>query len=78
MAFLTTALANAYHAVRQYLRRVTEELSECRECGHPVNFFRDDICERCGVGKPIRINISPCVLLTAAGCELTLLLLVLV
>lgn len=75
MGVLMTALARTHQGVRRYLSRLVKEVSHCRECGHPVNLLRDDICERCGAGKPIRVSISPSVLVTAAACELTLILL---
>jgi ribosomal protein L37E len=73
-----TALAKAQQGLRQYLRSLVKEVSQCRECGHPVNLLRDEVCERCGAGKPVKVSISPSLLVTAAACELTLILLQLV
>ena len=70
---LKTTLGNGYGWLRRYLSQLARELSSCRECGRPVKIAWDH-CEYCGAGKPIKIDISPSVFVTAVSCELTLLL----
>ena len=74
---LGIAVRNAAHGVREYLRRLAKDVSECRECGRPANFF-STICKHCGAGNPIKINISLSVLVTGIVCELTLVFLQLI
>ena len=72
-ARLKTALGNGYGRFRQYLSRLARELSSCRECGRPVKISWD-VCEHCGAGKPVKIDVSPSVFVTAVCCQVTLLL----
>ena len=74
-AALLTALAHAPQGVRRYLRQAADDFSRCRECGRRVSLLRNDVCEHCGAGRPLKLNISPCVLITGVGSELTVLLL---
>ena len=70
---LKTALGNGYDGLGQYLSRFARELSTCRECGRPVKVSWD-VCEHCGAGKPVMIDVSPSVFITAVCCQVTLLL----
>ncbi len=49
------------------LRRVRESLL-CRECGKQVGLLAD-VCDHCGAGNPVKINISPVLLFAAIACE---------
>ena len=66
-------MGSGYGLLRQYLSRLAKEMSSCRECGRTVEVWWD-ICEHCGAGKPVKINISSSVFVTAVCCQVTLLL----
>jgi hypothetical protein len=72
-ARLKAALSIGCGVLRQYPARLARELSTCRECGRPVKFSWE-ICEYCGAGKPVKIEISPSVFVTAVCCQVALLL----
>jgi hypothetical protein len=74
MVVSTTALANVVRRGKESLQVSVKRFFECRQCGHPVNLLRNDLCERCGAARPVKLDISPSVLVTAVGCELALLL----
>ncbi len=59
---------------KRWARRFWDEASACRECGQSVNPLAW-ICEHCGTGNPVKIGVSPQVLLTAVACEIVLVLL---
>jgi predicted amidophosphoribosyltransferase len=61
------------HAKILVLRRVRESLL-CRECGKQVHLLAD-VCDHCGAGNPVKIHISPVLLLTAIACEAFLIML---
>ena len=73
-ASLKATLANACRAAREHLRLIAQEASACRACGRPAKLL-SNICEHCGAGNPIKVNISFSVFVTAVGCELALVLL---
>jgi hypothetical protein len=72
-AGLKAALGIGFGVLKRYPARLARELSTCRECGHPVKISWE-ICEYCGAGKPVKIDISPSVFVTAVCCQVVLLL----
>ncbi len=58
------------HARILVLRRVRESLL-CRECGKRVHLLAD-VCNHCGAGNPVKIHISPVLLVAAIACEAVL------
>ena len=52
-------------------KRCWHEVSACRECGRLVNPLAW-ICEHCGTGNPVKIGVSPQLLVTAIACEIVL------
>ena len=59
---------------KRLAERIEHELTTCRECGgltSPTAW----ICEHCGTGNPVKIGVSPQLLLTAIACEVVLVLL---
>lgn len=54
-------------------RRVRESLL-CRECGKQVSPLAD-VCDHCGAGNPVKIHVSPSLLITAITCEAYLIML---
>ena len=44
----------------------------CRQCGRPAAPW-DRVCQHCGTGNPIKIGVSPQLMLTAVACEIALL-----
>lgn len=73
----TIALKRVCRDGWQYLRDRAKSSLECRECGQP-NGLLQSVCGYCGAGNPVRIGVSPMVLVTGAGCELTILILQLI
>ena len=72
--------AQLVQRVRRGLRRAgdwlwlqLEEAAACRTCARTVNPLAN-ICQYCGTGYPVRVNLSPVFLITAFGCEAVLLL----
>ena len=59
---------------KRLAKRFCQEMSACRECGRPANPLAW-ICEHCGTGNPVKIGVSPQVLVTAIACEIVLVLL---
>ena len=57
-----------------WVRRGIRESLRCRECGQQVSPLAD-VCGHCGAGNPVKVHISPALLLTAAGSEAFLILL---
>jgi ribosomal protein L40E len=49
-------------------------VSTCRECGERISPLAS-VCHRCGAGNPFKVAVSPQLLLTAAACEIVLVLL---
>ena len=47
-----------------YLSQLTKECRTCRECQGEVSPL-DNVCPNCGVAFPVRIPISPSLLVTA-------------
>ncbi len=54
------------------LRTAVRDSSRCRECGE-VTPLGAEVCEHCGAGTPVRWNLSPALLVTAAVAEVLLL-----
>ncbi len=44
----------------------------CRECGQLASPW-DRVCKHCGTGNPVKIGVSPQLMLTAVVCEVVLL-----
>ena len=59
---------------KRLAKRFWHEASACRECGRPANPLAW-ICEHCGTGNPVKIDVSPQLVFTAVACEIALLLL---
>ena len=60
---------------RAWIRVALQEAASCRSCGKRVSPWVD-VCEYCGTGGPVRVNVCPTLLLTAACCELALALII--
>lgn len=58
----------------QWLGRCLRACRTCRECQRPVSLMTD-ICPHCGVSSPVKISLSPSVLVVAFSSESILLLL---
>lgn len=44
----------------------------CRQCGRPASPW-ERVCQHCGTGNPVKIGVSPQLMLTAVACEMALL-----
>ena len=49
-----------------------QEALACRQCGRPARPW-DRVCQHCGTGNPVKIGVSPQLMLTAVACEMVLL-----
>jgi hypothetical protein len=65
------AWARARRAGSQLWLRL-KQASTCRQCDRPVNPLAN-ICQHCGTGNPVKVGVSPHLLLTAVACEVVLL-----
>lgn len=78
MRGLSAQALRAFRAVYQETRRDLlghlREACTCRSCGRPANpCWR--FCKHCGAGHPIRVHISPSVVVTTVSCEVSIVLL---
>ena len=70
---LSPAVLNWLRDARTSVRRRVHESLLCRECGQQVRLLAN-VCEHCGAGNPIKIHVSPSLIITAAACEAVLIL----
>ena len=61
-------------AVVECAGRLAEEATACRECRRRVSFL-SKICRHCGAGNPVRIPVSPSVVVTVFGSQLAIIFL---
>lgn len=67
MQFRTLAGVRAgWQLVVEKLKARARERLVCRECGRQVKLLAE-ICDYCGAGSPVKINVQPGVLIAAAA-----------
>jgi ribosomal protein L40E len=70
---LSPAVGHWLQDARTSVRRRVRESLVCRECGKQVGLLAD-VCDHCGAGNPVRIHVSPSLLITAISCEACLIM----
>jgi hypothetical protein len=63
---IPASVRNRLQLAAERLKLRARERLVCRECGHQVGLLAD-VCDSCGAGSPVKVNVRPGVLVAAVA-----------